>query len=267
MPMDYSDICQKAIKCIRHTGSFVQKESKNLRGKDIRDKGLNSFVTYVDQQAEDQLVKELGALIPGAGFLTEEETEDRETGSCRWIIDPIDGTTNFIYGIPCYSISVALEENGQIVIGVVYEIAHDECFYAWKGGGAYLDGEKIKVSENKGLKNGLIATGFPYDYFEHVDEYLAIFKHFMKNSRGVRRLGSAAVDLAYVACGRFDSFYEHRLNPWDVAAGSFIVQEAGGLVNDFHGGGDFIFGGEIIASSPGVHDEMKAVIHPFFKGA
>ena len=262
--MSHEEICFKAIDLIKAVGNYVREEGKNLKHDNRELKDNNSFVTYVDKKAEDQLVQGLTRILPGAGFLTEEETEDIEGDTYRWFIDPIDGTTNFVYGIPVFCISVGLMEADKIVAGVVYEINREECFYAWKGGGAFLNGESIKVSRNKELSESLIGTGFPHRS-EYMNEYVNLFREFMVNTRGVRRLGSAAVDLAYVACGRFDAFYEHNLSPWDVAAGALIVQEAGGSVTDFEGGDNFLFGGEIIAANK-IHDEVLKVIKKTFSG-
>jgi myo-inositol-1(or 4)-monophosphatase len=242
-------LCKRAIKIVVDSGSWIRSEFNKVRQADIEVKALNSLVTYVDKEAEKSLTDRLGALLPGSVFLTEEETVETQEGPRRWIIDPLDGTTNFLHGVPFYCISVALEIERDIALGIVYEINHKECFYAWQGGGAFLDGKRIQASSTKNLQDAVIATGFPYHDFSHLEEYLDILKQFMIHSRGVRRLGSAAMDLAYVAAGRFDCFYEYGLNAWDVAAGSLLVEEAGGMVCDFKGAGDFLFGGEILAAN------------------
>ena len=181
----------------------------------------------------------------------------------RWIIDPLDGTTNFIHAVPAFSVSVALEKDGELLIGIVYEINLDECFYAWKNGGAYLNGKKISVTGGSSLKGSLIATGFPYKEFSQMDRFFFTLKFLFNKTHGVRRLGSAAVDLAYVACGRFDGFFEYNLNPWDVAGGGLIVREAGGKVTDFSGGQNFLFGKEIIACNPNIYGEfLDVVVNP-----
>ena len=177
----------------------------------------------------------------------------------------MDGTTNFIHGIPLYAISIALQQNDEIVIGVVYEINLKECFYAWKGSNAFLDAQVINVSANKTINESLIATGFPYYDYSKLTEYIQLFTYLLKNSRGVRRLGSAAVDLAYVACGRFEAFYEYGLRPWDVAAGAFIVQQAGGCNCNFEGGSNYIFGKEIISCNLNIAEEFLTVCKKYFK--
>ena len=178
----------------------------------------------------------------------------------NWIIDPLDGTTNFIHGVPVFCISIALQYKSEIILGVIYEINRDECFYSWKDDSAYLNNKIVQVSTNENLNHALLATGFPYYDYGKLDEYLKLFKYFMKNSRGVRRLGSAAADLAYVACGRFDGFYEYGLQPWDVAAGSFIVKQAGGMNSDFTGTDNFLFGKEIISANDKIYKRLAEVV-------
>ena len=176
----------------------------------------------------------------------------------------MDGTTNFIHHVPVYAISVALMRNNEIILGVVYGINNRECFYAWKGSQAFLNREPIRVSETSNLNNSLLATGFPYSDYGKLDEYIKLFKNLMIKTRGIRRLGSAAIDLAYVACGRFDGFFEYGLHSWDVAAGAFIIKQAGGEISDFNGGNDFVFGKEIIASNQGIYKELSNIINNSF---
>lgn len=266
--MILKDICNDVTDLVRVTGRFIERESEvfDRNRNDILTKETNSFVTGIDLESERKLVAGLESILPEAGFITEEKTIERHDMEYMWVIDPIDGTTNFIYGIPCYSISIALLKNNEPIIGVVYEVNREECFYAWENGGAFLNNQSIRVSGTEDLKNSLLATGFPYYDFGKTDAYLAILGEFMRSTRGIRRLGSAAVDLAYVACGRFDGFYEHTLNVWDVAAGALIVKEAGGLLTDFEGGNNFLFGKEIIASGPDLLPSMLKVIRPYFYG-
>lgn len=249
-------ICEDVIQLTRNTGAFISSELDKVRQHHIESKGTHDYVTYVDKTAEEKLVKGLQQILPEAGFVTEENTIETHQKDYMWIIDPLDGTTNFIHGIPCFSISIALMHKTEIITGVVYEINLDECFYSWGDGKAFLNGKEITVSGNKKLSDSLLATGFPYHDYSRLEKYLDLFTWCLHNTHGVRRLGSAAVDLAYVACGRFDAFFEYGLNAWDVAAGSFIVQQAGGGVTDFSGGKDFIFGREIIASNALIGDEF-----------
>jgi len=244
----------------RGIGSFLNNEIKKLKKEDIETKGLNDFVTYVDKTSEERIIKELRKLLPEAGFIAEENSKLEQKDTYNWIIDPLDGTTNFIHKVPLFAISIALAKKNEIILGVIYEINLHECFYAWKDGGAYLNGHQISVSDCAKLKDSLLATGFPYHDYDRLDAYLALFKDLMKSTHGLRRLGSAAVDLAYTACGRFDGFYEYGLNSWDVAAGTIIIEEAGGVVSDFQGGRNFIEGREIIACSSELYPEFHKII-------
>jgi myo-inositol-1(or 4)-monophosphatase len=263
MEINYSQICQHVIEVAKTTALYIQSERGQLLKDQIEIKGINDFVTRVDKTSEKMIVEALESLIDGAGFIAEENTKPEKGAVYNWIIDPLDGTTNFIHGVPCYCISIALMENNKIVVGVIYELNLKECFYAWKGGGAFLDGNKINVSKAENLSNSLLATGFPYYDYKWLNQYLDLFKYFMKNTHGLRRLGSAAADLAYVAAGRFDGFYEYSLKAWDVAAGSLIVSEAGGKVGDFKGGENYIFGQEIICSNNNIFNEFQSVIDGF----
>jgi myo-inositol-1(or 4)-monophosphatase len=259
--MNYENLCLQVQKLARETGSFIREEGKKIKVSDIEFKGITSLVTYVDKTAEARIVAALKQLIPDSGFVAEEGTADSNHEKYTWIIDPLDGTTNFIHGISPHSVSIALKEDDKIVLGAVYEVKLDEMFYAWKDSSAYLNGNEIRVSPNSKSENALIATGFPYYDFDRVDNYIAAMKHLMQYTRGLRRLGSAAVDLSYVAAGRFDAFYEHALHAWDVAAGAFIIQQAGGKITDFNGGENWLFGGEIIAASNNYFDEFYQIIH------
>ena len=262
--MDYELLCTKVLAIARLTGNFIRKESMNFDAQKIEFKGLNDLVSYVDKQAEEQLVSNLSELIPGAGFTTEEETVNSKGDRYNWIIDPLDGTTNFIHGIPVYSISIALYEDDEPVIGVVYEITRSEMFYAYKNGPAFLNGKEITVSKRTALSDCLLATGFPYYQFDKQAQYMQLFSEMMRKCHGLRRMGSAAVDLAYVACGRFDAFFEYNLNAYDVAGGAFIVQQAGGKIMNFSGGSEFIDTREILAVNGLIDGELLEAIHRNF---
>lgn len=264
--MQLQTLCEKALPAIFETGKFIREQSQRLHEITIEIKDINSLVSYVDREAEKKLVSELGKLLPDAGFLTEEDTPNTEGKMWQWIIDPLDGTTNFLYGIPCFSISVGLKRDDKLVLGIIYEINDDEMYYAWEKGGAFLNKKQIHVSQRKALNQSLLATGFPYYDFTSMGKYLKSFSYLMQNSRGIRRLGSAAVDLAYVACGRFDGFFEYSLNPWDVAGGAVIVEEAGGGVSDFSGGENYLFGREIIASNPFIIKDLQKILQKDFHG-
>jgi len=247
--MDYRELCKKTTEVARETGKYIGSCVNKISSQDIQAKGRQNFVTETDKIAESMIVEKLDPLVPGAGFLAEEGTSSRQGKHHNWIIDPLDGTTNFIHGAPPVSVSIALMEDNEIVVGVVYEVWRDETFYTWKGGEAFLNGERISVSEVNAVDSSLIATGFPYVNLERLKPFMESLDHFFRHTNGVRRLGSAAADLAYVACGRYDGFYEYNLNPWDVAAGAFLVLQAGGRVSDFRGGNDYFFGKEIVASN------------------
>lgn len=244
-------------------GEFIRRESEVFDIAHVELKGKNDLVSYVDKEAEKKLVAELQRILPGAGFVTEEGTTAQKLAKYRWIIDPLDGTTNFIHGLPIFSISLALMEEDRVVLGLVYEVNKQECFYAIKGGGAFCNEKPISVSNAPTISQSLLATGFPYHNFEKLQQYLAILNELMKNSHGLRRMGSAAVDLAYVACGRYEGYFEYNLNAWDVAAGSLIVEEAGGKVTDFSGGGNFVFGRELVAGNA-IHAELLGIIKKFW---
>lgn len=263
--MNYKEICDNTIEIAKLAGAFIKEQRLLFSSDSIESKSDNNFVSYVDKEAERIIVDGLKPLIHNAGFITEEGTDSTQSDLYTWIIDPLDGTTNFIHGNPPFAVSIALKEKDKIVCGVIFEINLNECFSAHKDGLAYLNGKQIKVSETKNVKNSLLATGFPYDYFGKLDKYLTSFSYFMQNTHGLRRLGSAATDLAYVACGRLDGFYEYNLNSWDVAAGAFIIEQAGGKVSDFSGGENWLFGKEIVVANAHVFDEFLCLIKKFFK--
>jgi myo-inositol-1(or 4)-monophosphatase len=258
---NYQEICNKVIDIAKNAGKIIKDNiTSSIR---IETKGFNDFVTEIDKRCEQQIVNSLSELIPEAGFIVEEGTKSDTDNDYKWIVDPLDGTTNFIHGFfPC-AVSIALEYKKEIVVGVIYEVGLDECFYASKENGAYLNGNPIQVSDREELRNSLLATGFPYSEFSPLNKYIKLLKHFTKNTEGIRRLGSAATDMAYVACGRFDGFYEYDLKPWDVAAGSIIVSEAGGNNCDFSGKDNYIYGKEIISSNSNIFKEFSIVVEKF----
>lgn len=263
--MDLEWICEEACVIARNTGSFIKGEISGITSKDIETKGLNDFVTRVDKQSEHRITAALSEILSDAGFIVEEKTINRKGNRYNWVVDPLDGTTNFIHGVPCYSVSIALMDGEDVVLGVVYEINHEECYYAWKDSAAFLNGSEIKVSSRNKVSDALLATGFPYYDYSDLGKYMMLFTYFLQHSHGLRRLGSAAVDLVYVACGRFEGFFEYGLNPWDVAAGSIIIKQAGGKVYDFKGGNNFVFGKQIIASNNAIADEFLNIIKTVYK--
>lgn len=262
--MNLQKITISIVELSKIVGEFIKSESEKFTSEDIERKGLHDLVTYVDKQAEKMIVAKLQKLLPEAGFVAEEDLSLARGARFNWIVDPLDGTTNFIHSVPVYSISIALMEGDELIMGLVYEINNQECFYSWKGVPAYLNGKEIKVSSQKKLDDSLIATGFPYRDYSLLEPYIDLFKDLLQNTRGVRRLGSAAVDLAYVAAGRFDLFFEYALHPWDVAAGAFLVKQAGGKVTDFKGKDNYIFGQQIISSNGKTHSEFLEKLIAFF---
>jgi len=231
-------------------------EQTKLDSIEIEVKGLNSLVSHVDKEAERRLITLLSKTIPDANFFTEEETVEQQSTGLRWIIDPLDGTTNFLHGLPHFSISVALAEDDELLIGVVLECTSDACFYAWKGGGAFLNDKAISVTKTSELADSLLATGFPYYDYSRTPSFLKVLEFFMRKTRGLRRFGSAALDLAFVAAGKFDGYFEYGLNPWDVAAGIILVEEAGGKVTDFSMDQKALSGVEILASNSQLHEKL-----------
>ncbi|NJM15788.1 MAG: inositol monophosphatase [Bacteroidales bacterium] len=258
--IELKGICTRAIKIVEDCGNYIRTESAKFSGESVEEKGKHNYVTHVDKASELMLVERLAALIPAAGFIAEEGTSNKKSDEYNWVIDPLDGTTNFIHGLPPYSISVGLIYKGMPVLGIVHEIFTKEMFYAWEDGGAWLNGQPIKTSTVSKLNDSLIATGFPYTDFSRLKPYINTFTYLMEHSHGVRRLGSAAVDLAYLACGRFEAFYEYGLKPYDVAAGVCILKEAGGRVADFSGGDNYLFGEEIVATNAPIFDEFINIV-------
>ena len=230
--------------------------------KTIDYKGATDLVTTIDRDTEDKIVEVLQRNFPDHAILAEEETDlRRDDNEYRWIIDPLDGTTNFAHSYPQVSISVGLERSGRLILGLVYDPLRRECFGAVKGQGATLNGSPIQISTVNELDKALLATGFPYDHREKADFYLTFFKAFLTRCQGIRRAGSAALDLCYLACGRIDGFWELKLKPWDTAAGSLIVTEAGGRVSDFSGNDFSIWGNETLASNGSIHAEMLRALN------
>jgi myo-inositol-1(or 4)-monophosphatase len=262
--MHLEDITKQVVELSKQVGDFIRQERKKFNNDDIEYKGTNDLVSYVDKGAEEQIVAALEKILPEAGFITEEKTKNNIGPRYTWIIDPLDGTTNFIHGLPVFSVSIALQEYDELVMGVVYEVNQDECFYACKGGPAYLNGKEIHVTRSKKIADTLLATGFPYYDFDKQRAYIEMFAELMRGCHGIRRLGSAAVDLAYTACGRFDAYYEYNLNSYDMAAGIVIVRQAGGEVVNFSGGTNLFDTREVVATNGIITQELLDVIAKYF---
>ena len=264
--MDMNGLLSDTVGIVEGVGTFIAGERKTFSEKDILAKDTNDLVSYVDKQAEQQLIAKLQKLLPEAGFVAEESSPDTNSKELNWIIDPLDGTTNFIHNMPAYAVSVALASKTEILLGVVYNIPQNEMFYAHKNGKAFCNGKEISVSGSRKISDCLMATGFPVKNFDRLEGFQKTTEYFMKNTRGIRRLGAAAVDLCYVACGRFDGFFEYNLNAWDVAAGALIVERAGGKVSDFTCGNNYLFGKEMLASNAGIYREFREIVHLNFNG-
>ncbi|HBC78145.1 MAG TPA: inositol monophosphatase [Bacteroidales bacterium] len=262
---DLKSLCAEIESAARMAGEFIKNESAVFNINSTETKGLNNFVTYVDKGSEKMLVEKLSLLVPEAGFIAEEGTSVKKGPKYNWVIDPLDGTTNFLHGVHPYAVSIGLMENDEIVAGVVHEAGGDETFTAWKNGGAWLNGDRINVSSTPKLSGSLAATGFPYNLFDRLDPYMGLLTYLVKNTHGLRRLGCASIDLAYVACGRFDLFFEYDLKLWDIAAGMLLVREAGGRFSDFSGNMVQLTGDETIASNSLIYKETLGVIGNYMK--
>ena len=263
--INLEQLCKDVCQLTQDVGGFIKHELGAFNVNAIEIKGKNDFVSYVDKKAEAMLCASLSQMLPTAGYYAEEGTSTLIGDVYNWVIDPLDGTTNFIHGLPIFAISVALMRNEEVILGVVHEINFNETFYAWENSSAYLNSTVILPSKISTLNGALIATGFPYSDFTQLDSYLHFLTFLLKETNGVRRFGAASVDIAYVACGRFDAFYEYGLKPWDVAAGAFILKQAGGKVSDFQGGSNFIFGKELIACNPSIYSEFHRQFTSYFK--
>ncbi len=263
--MNLQNICDQTLKVVAKAASFIKMQRDQVSSDKVSQKGRNSLVSYVDQHAEEILVKGLSQILPDAGFITEEQMVEQSTKSLTWIIDPLDGTTNFLHSIPYFSVSVALYDGKDLLIGVVHEVIGNEIFHAVKDGGAFLNGKSIRVTDRSSFSDILIGTGFPYTTEHTTSAHYSALKIVLESTRGIRRIGSAAIDLCYVACGRFGAFYELSLNSYDVAAGALIVKEAGGVITDFKGGDEWLFRGDIIGSAPQFLEEILVVTDEFSK--
>lgn len=249
---------------VAKAGAYILDHFRRVSAHAIRDKGDNSLVSDVDEMAEQLLMSDLLSLIPDAGILAEETGNNMSNENLVWVIDPLDGTTNYLFGLPSFAVSVALVQQGKPLLGVIYDPVMNEMFSAHYGGSARLNGVEIQVSQRTSLHECLIAMGFPVSRHDQIPALLGCMEYFIHHTRGVRRWGSAALDLAHVACGRYDAFAEYGLSVWDIAAGVLIVECAGGKVSDLTGGNQHLQSGEILASSNAVYKEILQVTNDFF---
>ena len=254
-----------AVKAARAAGSVINRASIDLDRLKVTTKAPNDFVTEVDQAAERVIIDTLLGAYPGHGILAEESGSARGAKDSEyvWIIDPLDGTTNFIHGLPVYAVSIALAHRGQVQQAVVYDPTRNDLYFASRGRGAFLNDKRLRVSKRLRLAESLIGTGFPFRKGDNFERYLQMFQNVMQHCAGLRRPGAAALDLCYVAAGYYDGFFETGLNPWDVAAGSLLVLESGGLIGDLSGEGDYLYGGQVIAGNPKIFAQMVTVLAPY----
>jgi myo-inositol-1(or 4)-monophosphatase len=254
-----------AVKAARSAGGIIQRAAQDLDRVTVTSKSHNDFVTEVDQAAENAVIETLLTAYPGHGILAEESgrTHGAKDSEYLWIIDPLDGTTNFIHGFPVYNTSIALAFRGQVQQAVVYDPTRNDLFYASKGRGAFLNDKRLRVSKRTRLLECLIGTGFPFRKGDNFKRYLKMFEDVMQQCAGLRRPGAAALDLCYVAAGWYDGFFETGLSPWDIAAGSLMVTEAGGLIGNFTGDADYLYQREIVAGNPKVYAQLVNLLAPY----
>ena len=259
---DYLEVAREAAL---RAGVVLKEHFRKLCPSMIDEKAKNDFVTEVYKKSEEIIKGHIQSHFNNHDILAEESSAVRNDSSFLWIIDPLDGTLNYIHGLPCFAVSIALEIEGELAVGLIYEPLRENIYSAIKGQGAFKNGKRIHVSHSNTLNTSLIATGFPFRIKDIIDNYLKVFKELFMHATGIRRGGSACLDLAYTAEGIFGGFFECALSPWDMAAGALLVKEAGGEVTDFNGGNQYLKTGNIIAGSKGVHQEILKIIQEIFK--
>ena len=247
-----------AVKAARRAGGIINRASRNLDVITVKEKAANDFVSEVDREAEQAIIRTLREAYPNHSILAEESG----SSEFQWIIDPLDGTTNFLHGFPQYAVSIALAQKGVITQAVVYDPNRNDLFTATKGRGAFLNESRLRVSKRPHIQSALIGTGFPYRQLDHLEAYLGMMRDIIRNSAGLRRPGSAALDLAWVAAGRLDGFWELGLSKWDIAAGALLITEAGGLIGDLQGNDRYLDSGNVVAGNPKVFAQLLPLIAP-----
>lgn len=263
--IDLDVVLKYALLIVEKAALFIREHVDSVYREDIIEKGVNSLVSYVDRTSERILVEGLSSIIADVGFITEEEMTEQRMGNMTWIIDPLDGTTNFLNKVPHFSVSVGLYDGQSVVLGIVYDVMASDVYTAIVGQGAFCNEDRIHVTNKPDFYDVLVATGFPYTTDQLSSGHLEALDQVLRQTRGIRRLGSAAIDLCYVAKGVFGSFYENSLNAYDIAAGSLIVQEAGGIISDFKGKDHWLFEGEILATAPQFKEDMLGITSHFYK--
>ena len=261
-----NDFLNTAIKPARLAGEVILDNLGRISKKEIGRKQTADFVTRIDRESEKIIIDTIKESFPDHFFLAEESVKEDKTEGYRWIIDPLDGTTNYIHRYPVFSVSIAQEYKSEVILGVIYDPLREELFTAEKGKGAFLNKQPIKVSEVSSLKDSLITTGFPFRSKGFIDMYLKLFKNVFHKVSDLRRAGSAALDLAYLACGRCEGFFEIGLSPWDIAAGDILIKEAGGVITDFGGGHDHLLTGNVVAGNPAIHEKLLIEAKGVFAG-
>ncbi len=259
-----SEFLETAIRAAESGAAVLTEHFGKIIPEDIREKKQNDFLTFVDELAEQTIIDVIRSTFPEHGFLAEETGETQNQSPFQWIIDPLDGTKNYISGIPIFAVSIALRTQSGISTGVIYDPVRNEMFYAEKNRGAFLNDRMIRVNQTGILDRSLLATGFPFRYKSLLGQYMDCFEDIFRHTSGARRMGAAAIDLAYVACGRFEGFWELGLKPWDVAAGSLIIAEAGGHVSDFWNTDDYLFNSFAVATNGKIHDDLLNIIRKHF---
>ncbi len=250
-----------AIRAARNAGDLIQRSSQNLENIHIDQKGRNDYASEVDRLAEHEIIKVIRTAFPDHAILAEESGE-HQGNDYVWVIDPLDGTTNFLHSFPQYAVSIALKNKNKLELGVIYDPVRDELFTAERGGGAMLNNRKIRVAKHNSMRGALIGTGFPFKKQENLEPYLNMFRAVTQDTAGIRRAGAAALDMAYVACGRLDAYWETGVSEWDIAAGVLLVQEAGGVATDFAFNDKYLQTGNIIAGNPRMHQLMYHTLEP-----
>lgn len=253
-------ITQKVREISIETGRFLREERVSFKRERVEEKRSHDYVSYVDKESERRIVASLSAILPEAGFIAEEGSGYHGEEEYCWLVDPLDGTTNYIHNNAPYCVSIALRNKKELLVGVVYEVCRDECFWAWKGSKAYLNGEEIHVSDVSTMDSAFIALGFPYNYKVYKPMAVHLIEELYGNVGGLRLQGAAAAELCYIAAGRFEARIESNLGPWDIAAGSLILMQAGGRVTDFEGGDGFYSGNQVLASNGILHNELLNVL-------
>lgn len=254
---------ETAIQAAQKAGTILLENYGKLKKEHVSLKGARDFVTEIDKKSEKEILHIIQSKFPEHSILAEESGKQENKSPYQWVIDPLDGTVNFIHEFPIFCISIALEHNGMKQVGVIYDPLRDELFTAEKGKGAFLNGQRISVTQNRNLQDAILATGFPFRIHDRLDNYLQMFKSIFQKVAGIRRGGSAAIDLAYTACGRFDGFWEMGLSPWDIAAGLLIIEEAGGKTSGFNGQPETVATGDIICGPPEIHKQLSEEIKNF----